>query len=238
MLNILLESRAPRAPRTRRFASAVASAALHVALVVAAVALTMPGSVDATVPDLPPAGPIWIAPPTPAPPAARPSAAPAAPSLPEGLTRSIAAPVFTPHELPPIDVGPAIPPDEIRIGGGSTIGTGSPLGAGDPALLGGGGVLDERMVDRAPRIVGRALEPRYPAPLREAGVQGRVVVQFVVDTLGRAELGELHVVESAHPLFVDAVRAALARYRFTVGESGGRKVRTRVQIPFDFTLVK
>ena len=238
MLKVLLESRAPSAPRTRRFASAAASAVLHVALVVAAVALTMPGSVDATVPDPPPAGPIWIAPPAPAPRVAAPSPAPAVPSLREGLRAlTIVAPEFTPHKLPPIDVGPAIPPDEIRIGGPG-IGTASSIGAGDAALSGGGSVVDERLVDRVPRIVGRAPEPRYPATLREAGVQGRVVVQLVVDTLGRAELGELQVVESAHPLFVDAVRAALARYHFTVGEAGGRKVRTRVQIPFDFTLVQ
>jgi protein TonB len=96
--------------------------------------------------------------------------------------------------------------------------------------------MDERLVDRAPRLAERAIEPRYPTSLREAGIEGRVVVQFVVDTLGRAEVDELHVVESPHPQFVESVRAALARYRFTVGESAGRTVRTRVQMPFQFTL--
>jgi protein TonB len=64
------------------------------------------------------------------------------------------------------------------------------------------------------------------------------VVQFVVDTVGRAELADLQVIEAPHPLFVDAVRSALARYRFSVGEAAGRKVRTRVQIPFEFTLTR
>ena len=36
--------------------------------------------------------------------------------------------------------------------------------------------------------------------------------------------------------FAESVRAALPRFRFSPGEAGGRKVRTRVQIPFDFTL--
>jgi protein TonB len=117
--------------------------------------------------------------------------------------------------------------------------TGSPIGNG-PAMPGSapGSAIDERLVDRAPRVLGRAIEPRYPAALREAGVQGRVVVQFVVDTLGHAELGELQVIETPHALFVDAIRAALAHYRFSVGEAAGRKVRTRVQIPFDFTLTR
>jgi protein TonB len=122
-------------------------------------------------------------------------------------------------------VGRGLPAD-------SPIGVGRTLGGGD------GSALDERDVDRAPRLIGAAQEPRYPAALRESGIQGRVVVQFVVDTLGRAELGELQVVESAHPRFVDAVRDALARYRFSVGEAAGRKVRTRVQLPFEFTLVR
>jgi hypothetical protein len=37
---------------------------------------------------------------------------------------------------------------------------------------------------------------------------------------------------------VESVREALARYRFSVGEAGGRKVRTRVQLPFEFTLAR
>ncbi|HET7189424.1 MAG TPA: energy transducer TonB, partial [Gemmatimonadaceae bacterium] len=115
---------------------------------------------------------------------------------------------------------------------------GLPVGGGPSILAGSGGVVDERLVDRAPRLMGTAVEPKYPASLRAAGIEGRVVVQFVVDTLGRAELADLQVVETPHTLFVDAVRAALARYRFTVGEAAGRKVRTRVQLPFVFTLTR
>jgi hypothetical protein len=51
-------------------------------------------------------------------------------------------------------------------------------------------------------------------------------------------VSELQVIETPHAQFVDAVRAALAHYRFSVGEAGGRRVRTRVQIPFDFTLTR
>ena len=34
------------------------------------------------------------------------------------------------------------------------------------------------------------------------------------------------------------VRAVLPRYHFSPGEAGGRKVRTMVQLPFEFTLVR
>jgi protein TonB len=99
-------------------------------------------------------------------------------------------------------------------------------------------VLDERYVDRAPRVVGQPVSPEFPTSLRERGVNGRVSVQFVVDTLGRAEMSGLRVVEATDPLFARSVRAVLGRYRFSPGEVGGQKVRTLVQLPFDFTLVR
>jgi protein TonB len=234
MLNVLLESRAPRA---RRMRSTMASAMVHAALIAGAVALTMPGPVKATSVDV--RDPVYITPP---PQPAHPIVRRGSPR-PDTPTESwqppkVDVPRFVPESLPPIDsVGPTLPPDDIAIGhhGGDTV---SPIGVGGPLLGSDGSPVDEHLVDRAPRLLGRALEPSYPASLRQAGVQGRVVVQFVVDTAGRAELTDLQVVETAHPLFVDAVRAALARYHFSVGEAGGRKVRTRVQMPFEFALIR
>ena len=233
MLSVLLESRAPRA---RRVKGTVASALLHAALVAGAVAVTMPVPVDANGVASPPPKVDWVLPsPVPRPPVAQPGVAriiaPRSPVIP-----TIAVPDVVPTSLSPIDVGPAIPPDQVVIGGAGSL-TASPAGPWERSSIGNAAV-DERFVDRAPRLVGRALEPRYPASLRDAGVEGRVVVQFVVDTLGRAEPGELQVLDAPHALFVESVRAALARYRFTVGETAGRKVRTRVQMPFEFTLVR
>ena len=232
MLNVLLESRAPRARRVR---GTMASAVAHGALIAGAVALTMPGPVKAT--SAPDREAVYIMPPP----------RPDHPAEPRGSVRSggptedwhlptIPMPRFTPDSIPPIDVGPALPHDDVVIGGPG-VSTASPIGEAS-GLASGGSAVDEHLVDRAPRLLGRALEPTYPPSLREAGVQGRVVVQFVVDTLGRAELSDLQVVDTPHPLFVDAVRSALARYRFSVGEAGGRKVRTRVQMPFEFTLTR
>lgn len=53
---------------------------------------------------------------------------------------------------------------------------------------------------------------------------------------GRAEPASVQVVDMTRAEFAESVRAALPRFRFSPGEAGGRKVRTRVQIPFDFTL--
>lgn len=236
MLNVLLES---RARRPRRVGSTLASAVVHAALIAGAVALTLPHRVDARPHANPlPGRVIFTVPPRPTPSAPSTGTRSASPAPVSGPTPTqVDIPVVIPDHLPPIDVGPAIPPDQIIIGG-SEGRTGSPLGAGSSIVTGPGGVVDELLVDRAPRLMGNAPVPKYPPSLRAAGIEGRVVVQFVVDTLGRAELGDLQVVETPHVSFVDAVRSALARYRFTVGEAAGRKVRTRVQLPFVFTLTR
>jgi len=76
--------------------------------------------------------------------------------------------------------------------------------------------------------------PRYPQVLLSAGVEGQVLGQFVVDTLGRVELGSFKVIRSDHDLFTAAVRSALPAMRFLPAEVGGRKVRQVVRQPFVF----
>ena len=235
MLKVLLES---RAAKPRRLAGTVASAVVHGALMALAVGLTLPGSGEARVERRPDPTVVYVQIPE-RPRTTHPrrveTVAPRHAVTIDERPPTVTVPIDIPTHLPPIDVGPSIPPDEIRIGsGGSRLGTGAsglvtaPLGTGD--------VIESSVADRPPRVVGKPAEPRYPAVLRETGTAGRAVVQFVVDTLGRAEMEGVQVVEATHPLFAESVRAVLARYRFTPGEAAGRKVRTRVQIPFDFTL--
>ncbi len=79
--------------------------------------------------------------------------------------------------------------------------------------------------------------PRYPAVLREKGVQGEVLVEFAVDTTGKADPGTFTVVETTHPLFTDAVRDALPLMRFTPAVSHGHHVRQLVRLPMKFRLL-
>jgi protein TonB len=144
-----------------------------------------------------------------------------------------------PDKIPAVDIDVkiAMPSDDDAARGAISSSTSL---IGGPARGGRqlDGVLEERYVDRAPHIIGTPLVPVFPAPLRERGIGGRVAVQFVVDTLGRAEMSGLRIVEATDPLFAQSVRAVLPRYRFSPGEVGGQKVRTLVQLPFDFTLVR
>jgi protein TonB len=231
MLQVLLESRSVRPPRA---GSTLASAVMHGALLAAVIWLARPGAGRAITPPGSLKRPVYV----PVQPETRPDHRIDHRSARGGAQagRTLPMPIFTPTELPPIDLAIAVPvvadPGAPGPRDDLVIRThGSPVGG----LHYQGDVVDEHVVDRVPRVIGRPPEPRYPAPLREAGIQGRVVAEFVVDTLGRAEMDGLKL-DAAHPLLAESVRAVLPRYRFTPGEASGGKVRTRVQLPFDFAL--
>lgn len=233
MLDVLLES---RSHTPRRLGGTMASAVLHAVLVSAAVALARPSRGHATPPALT-EGPILFVPPPPAP---GPRSKARGISKGGAVTRVVTfrGPDITMTDVPPIDLVvlsiddgiscDACKPDLVtRSQVPSGLSSDSPLATG---------ILDEREVDRSPRLIGHPAAPRYPAALRESGVQGAVVVQLVVDTLGRVDMSEVRIIHSAHALLTDAVQEVLPRYRFVPGEAGGRRVSTRVQIPFEFRL--
>ena len=91
-------------------------------------------------------------------------------------------------------------------------------------------------VDSAARVVESAV-PAYPPTLLAQRIEGRAVVQFVVDTLGRAETMSFAVIETTHDEFAEAVRAALPDMRFTPAVVSSHKVRQLVQQPFLFKIL-
>ena len=78
--------------------------------------------------------------------------------------------------------------------------------------------------------------PRYPTDLREKGVTGEVVTQFVVDTLGRARMSTFKVLSSSDPGFARAVTDAIPSFRFYPAEINHHKVAQLVRMPFQFHL--
>jgi len=140
-----------------------------------------------------------------------------------------------PNTITPVD--PNVTPittDNVRVGPGLP---GGPAAGPPGATAGPNEAMDVRLVEKPPRVL-RSENPHFPEALRARGQNGRIVIQFVVDTLGRAEMSEFKVVDATDAQLADAVRAVLPRFRFTPGESAGHKVRTMVALPFDFTLVR
>jgi protein TonB len=143
--------------------------------------------------------------------------------------------VNIPDQLPNVDVAARPMNDDDWLGKarrrGSGIGTFGTMPSGSGVYL--ASQVDEPVI-AAPGSVG----PRYPEMLRAAGVQGEVVVTFVVDTTGRVDPSSLVIVKETDRLFGAAVRSALPAMRFIPAKADGRKVRQQVQQPFVFTIIK
>jgi periplasmic protein TonB len=102
----------------------------------------------------------------------------------------------------------------------------------------GNGPMDERFVDRPIFAFPGTPGPRYPDGLRRIGVEGRVVVRFIVDTAGRVERNSIQKVSADHDAFFDAVVRSLTDARFQPAESNGRRVRQLAERSYEFRIEK
>lgn len=78
---------------------------------------------------------------------------------------------------------------------------------------------------------------KYPKYAQENGIQGRVLVDFVIDESGNVR--DVHVSRSIHTsLDEEAVRVISASPKWRPGRHRGKKVRVAVTMPVDFRLEK
>ena len=84
----------------------------------------------------------------------------------------------------------------------------------------------------------RNMPPAYPMDALRARRNGAVVMSFYVDSTGRVEMNTARPFFSSEAAFTDAVMAALPNLVFSPAEKDGRKVRSRVVMPFSFTVVR
>ncbi len=75
----------------------------------------------------------------------------------------------------------------------------------------------------------------YPAEARRKGIEGRVVLNFVVDTEGRTR--DIAVHQSLHPLCDSSAVRALRDTRFVPGRRLDEPVNVRMRLPVRFRLV-
>ena len=74
----------------------------------------------------------------------------------------------------------------------------------------------------------------YPEFARRAGIEGQVVVQFVVDE--RGNVVDPVVLRSPNELLSEAALSAVRQARFTPGQQRGRPVKVRFAVPVTFRL--
>ncbi|MFN2400591.1 MAG: energy transducer TonB [Gemmatimonadaceae bacterium] len=159
----------------------------------------------------------------------------AAPPPPKGF-QILTAPIEIPDKIPEIDLSKSVTDEADFSGKGAVGGTskgvegGTPRAADQPYF--------EFQVEKPALAREGNPSPRYPDMLKQAQIEGEVLVQFVIDTSGRAEMGTFKVLKSSHDLFTSSVRSVLPQFRFYPAETGGRKVKMFVQLPFQFALNK
>ena len=78
---------------------------------------------------------------------------------------------------------------------------------------------------------------KYPEELAKDGIEGRVEIQFCINTLG--EQCDISVLESPHPLFTKAaIKAVTSHEKWEPAIKEGRKVKQKFTIPITFKLQK
>lgn len=215
------------APESSELSARVASLALHTVLIALAVWSTQRPLPAPTAPrdytmvfSLPDRTPVA---PTPA----------AAPVDPPGAWRMPPMPGVVPLTLPTLE--PAPPPDWPTAPPGLPPGTPVPVAAPTPSRPPIGEPVDIRVVEELPLLLSHPA-PRYPNLLRQAGIEGRVIVEAVIDTTGRAEREGLRVVSSSHALFAPEAITLVLGSRYRPARFGGRAVRVRILVPVAFAL--
>lgn len=111
---------------------------------------------------------------------------------------------------------------------------------GNPEGIEGGLKWDGKIVsasglDNAPNARVQ-LSPDYPFAAKQEGLEGEVVVEFLVEESGR--VSNPRVVRSSNPVFDEPSLRAVLKWHFEPGKRDGRVVRFRMAVPLVFSLDK
>jgi len=142
--------------------------------------------------------------------------------------QTVVAPTDIPTNIPPINLQEHFDPKDYT-------GTGVEGGVGTGIVPDAGQVFMESVVEERPEMLTHA-PLQYPDLLRQAGVQGRVLVQAIIDTSGRAEPGSVKVIQSPNPGFDSPAKQMILKALFRPARVHGRAVRVLVNVPIDFTI--
>jgi TonB family protein len=236
MLRTLLESNA--AP-TRRRGGIVVSLMLHTAVLALAAAATASANLRPAPPrDSRSSPPVFIVRPRPPVregprepvPDGRPVCCVSIPNILE------IPPVAVPRDVVPIDARPPVTASDWHVA--SCLQCAPGVGGGGGGDEAGSDVHPVETVDWAARPMRDNPAPVYPAALRAAQIEGVVDVQFIVDTVGRAESSSIVIRQATQALFGEAVRQALLRSRYEPAMVGNRRVRQLVEQRFTFSLIR
>jgi protein TonB len=88
-------------------------------------------------------------------------------------------------------------------------------------------------LDNHPRTTTQ-VSPVYPEEMKRQGIEGTVIVEFIVDESGRVT--NPRVVKSDDPAFEAPTLRAVAGWRFEPGRKDGRRVSFKMAVPVSYKL--
>ncbi len=147
--------------------------------------------------------------------------------------QTLIPPVDIPTEIPPVDLSERFDPRDF-----SGMGVEGGVFSG---VVGGTGPVDftqtflEAAVDERPERLSGPY-PRYPEMLRQAGIEGIVLLEFVIDTTGHVEAGTLKVLQSTNRAFEGPAKDVISRSLYRPGRVRGQAVRVLVSQQIGFTI--
>ncbi len=140
--------------------------------------------------------------------------------------QTVVAPTDIPTNIPPINLQEHFDPKDY---------TGTGVEGGVGTGIAPDQVFMESVVEERPEVLSGP-QPQYPDLLRQAGIQGRVIVQAIIDTSGRAEPPSVKVIQSPNPGFDQPAKTYVLRALFRPARVHGRAVRVLVNLPIDFKI--
>jgi TonB family protein len=136
--------------------------------------------------------------------------------------QTVAIPAQIPTDIPAVDLQQRFDPQDYS-------------GSGVEGGLGGNEVYAEALVEERPALLS-APAPVYPALLRQAGIQGRVILPAVIDTTGRVEPASVRIIQSPHPAFDQPTKDWVLKALFRPARVRGRGVRVFINLLVDYSI--
>lgn len=234
MFENLLES---NKKRQNPLVQTVVSFVVHVAMIFGAVQATRGAAavVQAIVQDTTMMFLTQAPPPPPPPPVEIPPDAIVTANPPPMGFQTVMPPTEIPTTIPPVNLAERFDARDFSgkgVEGG--IATGIVGGVGPVPTVTGETYLVEQVDDPVEPI--QIPRPRYPPVLQQAGVSGRVEVEYVVSTEGRAEPESFRILNSTNRAFEEPAREAIMRATFRPARVRGQAVRQLVRQAISFNI--
>lgn len=142
--------------------------------------------------------------------------------------QTVVAPTNIPTNIPPVNLQEHFDPKDFS-------GVGVEGGVANGIVPTSDAVLSVDVVQEKPqRLAGPP--PVYPPLLQQAQIEGTVMVQAIIDTMGRVEPNSIKVTSTANPGFNESAKQSVAKSLFRPARVYGKAVRVLIQIPITYSI--